>query len=324
MFRRRDVLLGLGGAALLGVPARAATPVGAAGTLGPPSNAAYLIPIIRDQQLDRKFELDYQPTLYTDTGALYADFAAGKTKFLIAALNNGANFRARGVPIQLMFTLATSNHAIVSKDPAIREPADLKGKTIAATTSSGQWGLVVLFLKTHGLDSRRNVNVINGAPASVQTQLLAGKVDAGVIWDPALSSLLTAGYHVVGDMNGSIRQALGMRADAPVWYLGAYGWQSWLDEDAARNRRLLAMFQAAADFYYKAPDEADRLISAFTKIPLDALKFSRAQEFAELRVLPAVSEKANLQKTFEGLKEAGFLTAIPGDELYYPWPGPKT
>jgi ABC-type nitrate/sulfonate/bicarbonate transport system substrate-binding protein len=327
MIDRRNFLIGLGGAAVVAPRAfgqAPSTPVANPASLAPPSNGSYMMAIIQDQQLDRQFGLEFKPTLYSDTGALYADFASGKSNSLYAALYNGVNFRSRGVPIQLMFTIATSNHAIVSKNPSIREAEDLKGKTIAATTSSGQWGLVVLFLKSHGLDPRRNVNVVNGAPAAVQTQLAAEKVDAGVLWDPALSNMLTAGFHVVGDMNGVLRKTLGMAADAPVWYLGGYGWQPWLEQDAEGNRRILAMFQAAAEFYYREPEKADRIVSAFTHIPLEALKFSRDHDFAQFRVLPAIHERATLDKSFEGFKDAGFLTAVPGDALYYPWPGLKT
>ncbi len=325
MLTRRTMLGALGASAVVGAPARAATSTAItdAATLAPPSNASYLLPIIKEQELEKKFALDYKPTLYTDTGALYADFAAGKTKTLIAGLYNGANFRARGVPIQLMFTLATSNHAIVSKDPAIRSPEDLKGKRLAATTSSGQWGMVVLFLKSFGLDARKNIDVVNAAPPAVQTQLLADKVDAGVLWDPALSNVLTSGFHLVGDMNVTVRKTIGMASDTPVWYLGTYGWQNWLEADPDRNRRFLEMFQAAAEFYYREPEKADRAISAFTKIPVEALKFSRTHAFADFRVIPAARVKADLVKTFEGFREVGFLQTIPGDELYYPWPGLK-
>jgi ABC-type nitrate/sulfonate/bicarbonate transport system substrate-binding protein len=325
MITRRTLIGAVGASAMVGVRARAATApaVVDAATLQPPSNTSYLLPLIKDQELEKKFALDFRPKLYTDTGALYADFAAGKLPSMISGLYNAANFRVRGVPVKVLFTLVTANHAIVSKDPKIRQAEDLKDKTIAATTSSGQWGMVVLFLKTFGLDARRNINVLNASPPAVQTQLLAGKVDAGVLWDPALSNMLTSGYHLVGDMNGTVRKALGMASDAPVWFLGTYAREPWIAEDADRNRRYLEMFQAAVEFYYRQPERADRVISAFTKVPVEALKFSRDHHFAEFRIVPAVREKANLHKTFECFKAAGFLTAIPGDELYYPWPGLK-
>jgi ABC-type nitrate/sulfonate/bicarbonate transport system substrate-binding protein len=324
---RRAVLGGLGASAAIGPGALAQTPtavIADTATLGPPSNAPYLLAIIQDQELEKKFALEYKPTLYSETAPLYAEFAAGKIKSMLSGLYVAVNMRARGLPVQLMFTFTTTNHAIVSKHPAIREPIDLKGRTLAATTSSGHWGMVVLFLKNYGLDPRRDLEVVNVAPAAVQAQVLAGEVDAGVLRAPALSNVLVSGCHLVGNMNVTLRQMLGMTGDAPIWYLGMYAWQSWLEQDAARNRRLLEMFQAAAAFYYREPERADRAINALTKIPLETLKFSRDRGLTEFRIIPAIRQQANLRKIFEGFKEAGTLNDIPGDELYYPWPGLKT
>src|ERR1700733_738503 len=205
-----------------------------AGGLAPPSNGSFLVPIIRKLELDKKNGLDFEINLYSDPGTLYSDLAAGRTSHVFGAIYNCANFFVRGVPLQLLFTISTANHAFVSKDPEIRTASDLKGKTIAATTSSGFYGMAVLFFKRNGLDPRKNLSVIDAPPSSVQTQLLAEKVDAGLLFDPALSSILTQGYHLVGDMNAGIRAALKMQADANVWYLGCYGHKEWIDSNPGR------------------------------------------------------------------------------------------
>jgi ABC-type nitrate/sulfonate/bicarbonate transport system substrate-binding protein len=199
-----------------------------AGGLAPPSNGSFLVPIIRKLELDKKNGLDFDINLYSDPSTLYSDLAASRTSHIFGAIYNCANFYVRGVPLQLLFTISTANHAFVSKNPDIKAAGDLKDKTIAATTSSGFYGMAVLFLKQNGLDPRKNLNIINAPPSSVQTQLLAEKVDAGLLFDPALSSMLSQGYHLVGDMNAGIRAALKMQADANVWYLGCYGTRTGL------------------------------------------------------------------------------------------------
>ena len=175
-----------------------------AGGLAPPSNGSFLVPIIRKLELDKKNGLDFDIHLYSDPSTLYSDLAAGRTSHIFGAIYNCANFYVRGVPLKLLFTVSTANHAFVSKDPKITKAKDLEGKTVAATTSSGFYGMAVLFLKENGLDPRKNLNVINSPPVAVQTQLLADKADAGLLFDPALSSMLTQGYHIVGDMNDGI------------------------------------------------------------------------------------------------------------------------
>jgi ABC-type nitrate/sulfonate/bicarbonate transport system substrate-binding protein len=291
-----------------------------AGGLAPPSNGSYLVPIITQLQLDKKHGLDFDIRLYPNPGILYSEFAAGRTSHVFGALYNGANFYVRGMPVQLLFTISTANHAFISRDASIKEPGDLKGKTVAATTSSGFYGMASLFLKQNGLDPRKNVNVIDASPAAVQTQLLAGRADAGLLFDPALSNMLAEGFHVVGDMNDGIRKALDMKPAAPVWYLGAFADKKWIDADPRRAVATLEMWQDAAKFYNEDPDEADKIISAFTKVPVEALRKSRALHLTQFEIVPAIEQKDNLDALFRGFKEAGFLTEVPDSSVYYTWP----
>jgi ABC-type nitrate/sulfonate/bicarbonate transport system substrate-binding protein len=291
-----------------------------AGGLAPPSNGAFLVPIIQKLGLDKKYGLDFDIQLYSDPSVLYSDLAAARTSHIFGAIYNCANFYVRGLPVQLLFTISTANHAFVSKRPDITKAADLQGKTVAATTSSGFYGMAILFLKQNGLDPRKNLSVINSPPSAVQTQLLADKVDAGLLFDPALSNMLTSGFHLVGDMNAGIRQALKMNAQAPLWYLGAYGQKDWIDADPKRVQATLRMWQEAAAFHNEHPAEADKLIADFTHVSPEALSFSRKLNLTHFEVQPAVSQKDNLNALFEGFKEVGFLNALPDDGIYYKWP----
>ena len=312
-----------GALALVATSAAAQVNKSGAGGLAPPSNGSYLVPIIQQLKLDKKYGLDFDIKLYPNPGILYSEFAAGHATHIFGALYNGANFYVRGMPVQLLFTVSTANHAFVSKDPKIKEPQDLKGKTVAATTSSGFYGMASLFLKQNDLDPRKNINVISASPSAVQTQLLADRADVGLLFDPALSNLLTKGFHRIGDMNGSIRKAVGMKPDAPVWYLGAFAHKKWIDADPKRAEATLKMWQDAAKFYNEHPDEADKIISAFTKLPIAALKKSRQLHLTQFKVVPAIDQKDNLDALFRGFKTAGFLSKVPDAGVYYAWPKTK-
>jgi ABC-type nitrate/sulfonate/bicarbonate transport system substrate-binding protein len=289
--------------------------------LGPPSNSTMMLPIIQGLKLGEKHGLDFKVNLYRRLGAMYADFAAHKWESVYnPAFSNAARFYSKGIPIQLMFTYTTANHAFVSKDPKIREAADLKGKTVAATTGSGFWGMAVLFLRHHGMNHRKDLNILSASPPAVATQLYAGKVDAGIVWEPNLSKMLTSGFHLVGDMSAGVRKEIGLAPDAPVWYLGAYGWKSWLDEDHDRNVSIMRMWQDAVRFYYKEPERADKFISAFTKIPIKALKYSREHKFMTFLVEPSKDRKDEIMATLKGFKSVGRLKKLPDDGIHYKWP----
>jgi ABC-type nitrate/sulfonate/bicarbonate transport system substrate-binding protein len=306
-------------AGFLAVPAAAQVNKSGAGGLAPPSNGSFMVPIIQKLGLDKKNGLDFDINLYSDPSTLYSDFASGRTTHIFGAFFNGANFYVRGMKVRLLFTVSTANHSFATKDPAIRAPEDLKGKTIAATTSSGFYGMAVLFLRQHGLDPRSNISIINASPAAVQTQLLAGRTDVGLMADPGLSNLVMNGFHLVGDMKDGIRKELKMPADAPIWYIGAYAQADWVDENPGRAAATMKMWQEAAAFYNDKPDEADEIISAFTKLPVEALKTSRKLGLTKFKVEPAIDQKGNLDKLFEGFKSVGFLTAVPDDGIYYKW-----
>jgi ABC-type nitrate/sulfonate/bicarbonate transport system substrate-binding protein len=318
-------LAGLAIAFLAALPAAASAQVNksGAGGLAPPSNGSYMVPIIRQLGLDKKHGLDFDVALYSDPSTLYSDFAAQRTSHIFGAVYSGVNLYARGLDVRLLFTVSTANHAFVTKDPAIKVAEDLKGKTVAATTSSGFYGMAALFLREHGLDPRRNINVISAAPAAVQTQLLADKADAGLLFDPALSAMLQQGFHMVDDMNAGTRAALGMKPDAPLWYLGAYAHKSWIDQDPKRALATLRMWQEAAAFYNEHPAEADAIVSEFTKVPVAALQTSRKLNLTRFVVVPAIEERENIDALMGGFKSAGFLTEVPGPGMYYDWAGAR-
>lgn len=293
-----------------------------AGGLAPPSNGSFMFPIIKKLGLDKKHGLDFDVNTYSSPGSLYSDFAAGNTGDIFGAVFNAANFYTRGMDVRLLFTVSTANHDFVTKNPAIKNPKDLKGKTIAATTSSGMYGLALLFLRQNGLDPHKNVNVISAAPSSVQTQLLAGRVEVGLLAEPALSNVVSKGLHIVGNMNAEIRKALSLQAGAPIWYIAGYAHESWIKQDPKRAVATMKMWQDAANFHREHPDEADKIVSAYTHIPVSALKLSRKLGLAEFIVKPAIEEKSNIDAVLKGFKEVGFLKKLPDDGFY--WKPPQT
>lgn len=311
----------LAGLGMVALPAQAQ--VDKAGGLGPPSNGSFFVPLIQKLQLDKKYGVKFDVNMYSDPATLYSDFAAGRTSHIYGAFFNAGNFYNRGMDVRLLFTIATNNLGFITKNPAIKNPPDLKGKTVAATTSSGFYGLSLLFLRQNGLDPRKNLNVISASPPAVTTQLLADKVDVGLLSDPGLSNLVGKGFHMVGDMNTEIRKALGMAPDAPVWFIGAYAHKSWIDENPQRALATMKMFQEAAAYHKDHPDEADKIVSDYTKIPLPALKLSRKLGLTYFQIEPAIAQKANLDATYRGLKEVGFLDKVPDDGLYYDWASAK-
>jgi ABC-type nitrate/sulfonate/bicarbonate transport system substrate-binding protein len=289
------------------------------GSLGPPSNASYLLPIIKAYGLDKKHGVELTNTLYPDPSNLYTDFAAHRFPVTVGGFFNAANFYTRGMKIKLLTTLATANHAIVAKGD-IKTAADLSGKRLAATTGSGFYALAQIYFRQHGLDTRQNLSIVPGAPVAVQTQLLAGRADAGLLYEPLLSNMLNQGYQPVGDMNGDIRKELKLPPSAPIWFIGIMAWQDWIDEDPARPVKLMEMLQDAVAVYDSKPAEVDPLISEFAKVPVAALKSSRERGLSAFKVVPAIQERETIDALLAGFKSVEFIQAVPDAGIYYTWP----
>jgi ABC-type nitrate/sulfonate/bicarbonate transport system substrate-binding protein len=319
---RRKVVVGIASAGLAGCGPVERVNRSGAGGLAPPSNGSYLVPIIRELQLDKRYGLDFDINLYTDPGTLYSDLAVGRLTHVFGALFNAANFYLREIPVRLLFTIAAANHAFVSKDPAIRTARDLVGRTVAMPTSSGFYGLALLYLQQNGIDPRRNMNVINAAPAAVGTQLQAGKVDAGFLNEPQLSGMLARGFHQVGDLTADLRLALGLSPAAPVWYIGAYGREEWVRDNPRQVEATLAVWRDAVAFHRDEPERADAMIARFTKIKPEVLGLGRRLGLTAFSVRPAADERANIDAVFRGLQRVDFLRATPDAAFYYDWPRP--
>ncbi|MEW6047183.1 MAG: PhnD/SsuA/transferrin family substrate-binding protein [Bacillota bacterium] len=131
---------------------------------------------------------------YNSLDAYYADFIKGQFDVEIGITETYAVRFLRGAPIRLLSTMTVNGSEIVVRDPSIRSVADLKGKTIVAPLTSGRYLLARALLREyHGLDLERDAQVISApSPTAALTFLLAGRADAALSWEPAVTVTLQA------------------------------------------------------------------------------------------------------------------------------------
>lgn len=85
--------------------------------------------------------------------------------------------------------------SLIAKDPAVKELADLTGKTIAVPFGSTSHYSLLTALQDAGLDGQ--ISVINLAPDAILAGWSRGEIDAAWIWEPTQSELLTDGHPVM-------------------------------------------------------------------------------------------------------------------------------
>lgn len=152
---------------------------------------------------------------------------------------------------------------VARKDRGIATPADLKGKRIGVpATSSAEHNLVV-FLALQGL-STDQVTLVDLAPAKLVEAIVAGTIDAGIVWEPhVLAIKRQLGENAVTLMDGGTEAHLLLVAT-----------QGWLSTRGSVARKLLRAMVLAEDWASRNGDAAKAyLIGRFALEPdyLDVL-----------------------------------------------------
>ena len=155
------------------------------------------------------------------------------------------------VSIVLMLDSATEADAVLTSSD-IQTVEDLKGKKVAFERGATSEILLAEALEGAGM-SFDDVSVVESSADKVTPMLLAGRVDAGVTYEPYVSEALASGKGVetlltAGDYPGLITDVLVVRNDV-------------LDERPDEVREVLASWDEAVAFTEANPDEGRAIIA---------------------------------------------------------------
>ncbi|MEV0811060.1 ABC transporter substrate-binding protein [Micromonospora sp. NPDC050200] len=191
---------------------------------------------------------------YSDLQQLYTDVLSGKADMTIGGPDVFASQAAKGAPIHIAATVSPNSTALVGKSE-ITSAADIKGKRIAAITTSGGWRITkALLADKFGVKEGKDFELVNVPNAeSGVTQVAAGTADFAVGWEPAVTSAVRA--------NPGMKVAFSSSGAKPGETFGT-GWQLVLavrdsvSKDA--EQRAVTRLQEAAQWLNEHPDEADK------------------------------------------------------------------
>lgn len=134
------------------------------------------------------------PQQYTTVSTYYNDFAIGNYDICMGSWDVFAQRHQAGVPIKLLCTISTADMiSIVTSEKAIKSVTDLRGKTLAAPQSTGTFRIVGALVKeSYGLKVGSDIDVLGtDNPASSMTLAMANRADAGLSWEPNVTSGMT-------------------------------------------------------------------------------------------------------------------------------------
>jgi taurine transport system substrate-binding protein len=110
--------------------------------------------------------------------------------------------------------------SLVVRDTSISDITGLAGKTIAVPFSSTAHYSLLQALSDAGMDSAKDVTIINLEPEKMQAAWDGGDIDAAWVWDPTLSSLLKDGKIILSSADtadaGKPTYDLGLASNAFV------------------------------------------------------------------------------------------------------------
>src|SRR5262245_5663130 len=245
---RRSILKAAGvGTALLATPAllRAQTMPRVTSVTLLTGFSVILSEYMAAKRFDKKHGVDIDViNSYVSVTNYYNDFTAGTFELAIGSWDTWAARFVAGVPLRLICTV--NNYDIlyyVAKKGGPASADDLRGKTVAATLSSGAYRISKFALRQfHKLDTDKDLRVQNvESPAAAVALVLAGAADAGLTWEPNISvgqerePALTTIYNVGADFSKN--------AGITLPYFGF----ALRNEAEARNPGVAARIAAAMD-----------------------------------------------------------------------------
>ncbi len=142
--------------------------------------------------------------------------------------------------------------------PGINSFADLKGKKIGFPFGSSVDITCRLLLRQHGLDPRKDVQLVNLEVGDVPAVFRAGNIDAALIWEPGFSQLVAVeGATVLAmDTDTEVYRHFGTMTGPDVLILG----KTWVDRDPQRAKRFMQAYFTALEWVRVHPDEATALV----------------------------------------------------------------
>lgn len=249
--RRRALTVAASGAALAATGHRRTLAQDRPGQ-GSPATWAYLTPgftvlvaqYIVGKALAQKHDVALaKPTEYAAVSAYYEDFAAGKYDICVGSWDVLAARQQAGVPIKLLCTITTADMIfILSGRPDISEPAQLRGRTLAAVQSTGTFRIVSALIEdAYGLDLARDV-LIKGVdnPAAAVTLVTDNLADAGLSWEPNISAALARDRRLRPIFNAGDAYRNLTNLIFPFFAVGAR--QEWTDRNPDTARKVRQVF----------------------------------------------------------------------------------
>ena len=177
----------------------------------------------------------------------------------------------------------------------IQSPADLKGKKIAFVKGSYGHHFLSLVLNKGGL-TLKDIEQVNLPNADIGNAVASGDVDAGVIWEPTLTSSLT------GNIVAELIDATGLKSNSVYFFVT----ESFAKDNPGILQAYIRAVDKAAKFIRENPDKAAEQLQG--EIALKPEELSKLLLKFDFSPLLSDTDNAELKQVEEFNRAQGFTT----------------
>jgi len=148
--------------------------------------------------------------------------------------------------------------------PETKSLAELKGKKIGVTFASSGHLLILDLLKQNGLDTNKDVMLLNMPVAEMPAALKSGQIDAAVAWTPAFNVLLAQpGNHLLADDTSfSLYRQFKVGTGPDVLIVS----RSYAKDHPEQTKAFVDAYLESVSYLKTHPQEAADILVSLTKL----------------------------------------------------------
>ncbi len=210
---------------------------------------------------NEKIEVELLPM--AGGGQIIPALQSGSLQFGISDALGVLNARNAGIPVTYVsFNFAQASddpvHAVLAVDPAIKSPADLKGKAVATNLSyNTDWTMMRAWLRKNGVDPK-DVTFREVPFPDMLAALRNKTIAAAGVSEPFITLGKEQGATVLGHYFTDVK--------SPIVFSGIIAMQPYVDQHKEVVRGFLRAINKAIDDF-KDPKIVRATIAANTKVP---------------------------------------------------------
>ena len=309
-----------GALTLLGRSATAETPIPVRWASLQPGFTVLPVQYILANKLGQKNGIELpDPSPYTAVSTYYNDFIAGNYDVCIGSWDTFASRYLAGVPIKYLCSITDASMiALLAPKSGVADVGALKGKTVAALQSTGTYRMVKALIKeANGFDLEKEATVQNvDNPAASVTMVMADRADAGLSWEPNITTGLQKRPDLRVIFNaGETYEKLTKRT---LPYFGVGVRKELLDKYPGIATRLDTIFSECLSGINADPAKAVDLFGSRTGIAPEVMKEAMGSKRLAFTYRPMDDSAAriNVIKASEFLARNGLLPKAVDDNFF--------